>query len=1574
MHRCTHCKRTFRYAGNWRKHAELCKDKKRKSCTLCQRQFNTLAQKVHHEKVDHAKKLYGCRSCSESFETRRNLYIHRGLQHGGGETLRDWVGGTAPWENPNGTVRDPELKRIIEANRRFILGDHRVGQVASTYNFPTNNLDNGPREFETHLNEIYRKEDESFKLNMAFGTVIRHLETGEHRYFVPYENGTVFPEPLTITRREDVDKAKESLSLINPETHFLTNRPDTKWQVVLITNVTYFVSRTGYPLGRGLLPDFLRRKMCLVGLDRDERDNPITDALCAFRCLAVHRQQADRETATEMFYRQWAAYVAMNTGKRLAEAPADFRGLKMDQMADFEKCFSTSVYVYEMKPDETVLLRHKPFSRFPEKMHLNLYQGHLSYVKNFAQFAKKFECTLCQRNFSNGGHFNRHVSTCSAKTKYRYKDGYYSNPLTVFEELEHLGIVVPERDRLYEDFAVFDCEAMLRATDAGNSPKLKWLHKHECISVSVCSNVPDFKTPHCIVNENMAELVTSMLSYLEEIQKKAEERARTKWADALNSLSRLKQQLIEREGEEAGEGEQEVVEDQNDDDDDDDEDDNDEVANRVKKRKSLMLRAVQKAESKFLTYVTTLPILGYNSARYDLNLLKSEVLKQLNLQDKGSFVIKKENVYVCITSAKLKFLDVCQYLSPGVSYSKFLKAYDVPEEKSHFCYEYLDCPEKLNEPALPPHAAFYSSLKKTNITLKEYAELGRVWDREGMHTLRDLLVYYNNKDVGPFVEGVVKLQKFYFDKNLDLFKVTVSAPGAARRLLFQAAMKENARFATLGEKDEDLYLTYKKNLVGGPAIIFTRKHVKGETLLRQGPNLCQRILGLDMNGLYLYCISLPHCTGNFVRRREETGFKPEKHTKYQSMYTWMEWKNVHEGHDIKHALNNHGGEIRFGPYPVDGYEARCDTIYQLDGCYHHGDFCQIGKMPEVTRLERARRTRERDDFLRKRGHTLVIKKECEFRADLKRNAHFREFAKSLCPEFYRSHPGKTTGKEILDAVERGTLFGAVEVDIEVPQNWPEGKERNLPPAEYFSEMCPLFGTVNVEMEHIGDHMRTHVENFDLSKKPRRLLVSALRATKVLLATPLLRWYLEHGLIVTRVYQAVEFIPKACFKTFENEVTTARRAGDVDPSKSIIADTMKLLGNSAYGGVIMQKERQHKVSYFTTPTEAMRAVNSPRFRKMTELPDLFEVESAKAVITLDLPIFIGFTILNYAKAAMLAFYYDALDEMISRVHYEALLMDTDSIYFGLARETLEEAMTEEGRRRYLSERKHLCRDGAKPRWFTRDCCDRHRAFDRRVPGLMKEEASGEALVALASKTYVLKSGDGHKLSCKGINKASVENPMDTYASVLSTKRSADGVNRGLRAWAGTVFTYEQSRSGFSYLYAKRRVHDCGIKTSPLDITLCPWETVPEREVVETPWHPLSPESPCDMPDGFWTAEQTFLYEMATFHEARREAEAIRRARDPSEVRAYAAMVRTGEGWLLVKDEVMKRILTVKARRNDKVKRCLRHDKPIVFARRDRYWGVGMVKRVVDLTPADGFRGRNKLGELWERVRDELQMNE
>ena len=64
---------------------------------------------------------------------------------------------------------------------------------------------------------------------------------------------------------------------------------------------------------------------------------------------------------------------------------------------------------------------------------------------------------------------------------------------------------------------------------------------------------------------------------------------------------------------------------------------------------------------------------------------------------------------------------------------------------------------------------------------------------------------------------------------------------------------------------------------------------------------------------------------------------------------------------------------------------------------------------------------------------------------------------------------------------------------------------------------------------IGQHMADFLESNGLSKKPRKLLVSGMKAEKILIASPLLKWYLEFGLQVTRIYMTLEYGKAKCFQ-------------------------------------------------------------------------------------------------------------------------------------------------------------------------------------------------------------------------------------------------------------------------------------------------------------------------------------------------------------------------------------------------------------------------------------------------------------
>ena len=72
-------------------------------------------------------------------------------------------------------------------------------------------------------------------------------------------------------------------------------------------------------------------------------------------------------------------------------------------------------------------------------------------------------------------------------------------------------------------------------------------------------------------------------------------------------------------------------------------------------------------------WVNQVPVIGFNSGKYDLNMVKEYFVKEIsyNKDDKYNedvFAAKKENDYVFLTTSKFKFLDVKNCIETGLSY------------------------------------------------------------------------------------------------------------------------------------------------------------------------------------------------------------------------------------------------------------------------------------------------------------------------------------------------------------------------------------------------------------------------------------------------------------------------------------------------------------------------------------------------------------------------------------------------------------------------------------------------------------------------------------------------------------------------------------------------------------------------------------------------------------------------------------------------------------------------------------------------------------------------------------------
>ena len=355
----------------------------------------------------------------------------------------------------------------------------------------------------------------------------------------------------------------------------------------------------------------------------------------------------------------------------------------------------------------------------------------------------------------------------------------------------------------------------------------------------------------------------------------------------------------------------------------------------------------------------------------------------------------------------------------------------------------------------------------------------------------------------------------------------------------------------------------------------------------------------------------------------------------------------------------------------------------------------------------------------------------------------KEFIRQHQPPIFRKHRWITKESTILNAVLDDSFFGFLEVDIHVPQHL----------HDYFQEMPPLFCNTEVKFEDMGAFMQQYVREHHMSDKPRRLLLSGMKAEKIMLSSPYLKWLLQKGLTVTKLHQVVEYSPQRCFRQFVRDVSDARRAGDVDKAQKIIADTMKLIGNSGYGTLIMDKEKHQDTLYAEGWGAAQLNINDPRLKKCALVTDnLYEMEMAKTKIRFDLPIQLGYHILQLAKLWMLQFPYDCLQEYCDVNDFEYIEMDTDSAYLSLAGKQLEDIVKPSKKQELHYEKMGQCHDfdySSEDGFFPRECCQKHKAYNKRTPGLFKVEAHGKAMIALCSKTYILKKHDDKvKFSSKG----------------------------------------------------------------------------------------------------------------------------------------------------------------------------------------------------------------------------------
>jgi len=250
-----------------------------------------------------------------------------------------------------------------------------------------------------------------------------------------------------------------------------------------------------------------------------------------------------------------------------------------------------------------------------------------------------------------------------------------------------MGIPVSSSLRSYPFWITYDIESVLLTENLPSKTVTTTFHsEHQLVSVSACSNIPGYSQPVCFVREtSVDECVQRFVDYVEEAATAAEALLIPKYR---NVRSRV-QRFIDERNEAEKDFEQQ----------------------KFSNKKTYDSRAnLCGLMDKINEWIRQVPLVGFNSQRYDLNVMKAALIKCFcHLNEVGeeeetsiAHVVKKQDAMACIITDRLRIIDICNVIGPGYTYDGYLKAFRVSQAKGFFPYEWVDSLEKLNVSSLPP--------------------------------------------------------------------------------------------------------------------------------------------------------------------------------------------------------------------------------------------------------------------------------------------------------------------------------------------------------------------------------------------------------------------------------------------------------------------------------------------------------------------------------------------------------------------------------------------------------------------------------------------------------------------------------------------------------------------------------------------------------------------------------------------------------------------------------------------------------------------------------------------------------
>ena len=1220
-------------------------------------------------------------------------------------------------------------------------------------------------DIKNEIANLYRSQKNAFKLSVIFSFILEYIDNDGKDITYSYriwraQSNQFFRETVFIDNKAKLDKLLHGITKGGIYEYCEKQRPTSSHKLIGVISMTLKVFDMNYRIGANIeLPEYIMKSQFINAMEESKNN------MCFWNCYAIHlinnkRCFSKAKELYEEFYNK--------------KFKTDYEGFDIYNELDlFENKFKIGVNIFELEDNNTLTRTRHAFNE-DNYINLLLYNNHFSYIKHLEKIDKtKYKCENCGKCWDTLQHLKTHIPTCQDFVKAdkfpTYPQIYEPKRNTIIELNE---IFNTNCDFKYKYVIVFDFESICLKVNKQVSNNMKIKNKQVAVSVSIYSNVEGFEEEIFIEAKDPEELIKNMFEVFDKIAEKAICLMDEQFRDLYKEINKIKDE---------------------------------------KKNKEYY--------NKLYNYINKIPIVGFNSGFYDINVNITQFMKELQKRsDNKIFAIKNGNSYKTLSGGNFQFLDICQYLPPGYNLDAYVKAFNPNGmKKGIFPYDFLDSYDKLNEPiTILKRKDFYSSLKNKGITDKEWDDFKENITRYEWKTVRDLLKWYNNSDVKPFLESIINHRKFFYDINIDMFKDGFSLPALSEKIMFSYCFKDfNEKFIKrrlYPNKNVEVYNNIEEKLI---SYIIQDKKVEGRYNEKDFItfNEVSNII-YSQGSRCIHCWK--KCTNDnwsLDRINNDIG-----HNTNNCVISCVEC-NKFRSDEFFNVFNRRKALIRYSYknpliYLID--EENKQVFYEFKNNICGGPSIVFHREHEVNKTFIKRPIYENGEWKEGKEGKMI-------------KSIYGDDANAL----YLGCIGKNMpcGKLKYEEYEGGNIntfleyfYGFVKVDIHTPEEL----------KNYFGEFPPIFKNVEYDENAVmGDYMSKFYDD-KKEKRITRKLISSYFGEGVLIKSDRLKWLIKKGLIVSKIHGYIECQEGHIFQKFADKVSEERRKGDLNPKYKIIGDMWKNVGNSAFGRTGMNKSKFSNTIY-GNEAKYNKEVGSILFKDANEYGDLYEITKHKRTTDQDMPIQIACSIYDDAKFVMTRYYYDCVDKYISRDDFQYVQMDTDSAYIAYAGESFEELIKPEMREEYEKDKNN---------WFLRTDTKEHYNFDKRTPCLFKPEARLTAIRALSSKCYygIDYKGIENKMSCKGIQILNNVERLSYYLYgevlhnnfnhrvfnkgmiILNNKQLSNelvlgefennnsdevNINRG-------IYRYEIEKTGLSQKYTKRRVLSDGVSTVPLNI--------------------------------------------------------------------------------------------------------------------------------------------------------------